>query len=48
MSLKEIKQEILYYADIEATDEEASEIAMFYNQGSADLDEVISDYYGCI
>lgn len=47
MSLKEIKSEIEYYTGKKPTTQEAQEIAMFYNNGSASLDEIISDYYGC-
>ena len=48
MSVEEMKKEICYYADIEATDEEAEEILDFYqsNRG-ADLSAIISDYYCC-
>ena len=48
MSIREIKEEIYYYADRKATDEEAQEIAMYYNNScGASLDEIISDYYNC-
>ena len=48
MSLKEIKTEIEYYAGRTPTDEEAQEIAMYYNNScGASLDEIISDYYNC-
>ena len=47
MSLKEIKTEIEDYAGRTPTDEEAQEIAFYYNAGGASLDEIISDYYGC-
>lgn len=48
MSVKEIKKEIEYYAGRTATEDEAQEIAFYYNSGCASLDEIISDYYGCI
>jgi hypothetical protein len=49
MSFKEIRSEIEYYTGKKPTAQEAQEIAMFYNNGyGASLDEIISDYYGCI
>jgi hypothetical protein len=48
MTIKEIKDEVLYYLRRRATDEEAEEILGFVEDNpEASLDEIISDYYGC-
>ena len=48
MSIEHIKNEILYYTGLKATNQEAQEIKAFAEDcpGSS-LDEIISDYYGC-
>jgi hypothetical protein len=48
MTVAQIKQEIYYYSDIEATDEEAEEILDIYESNpKADLSAIVADYYGC-
>lgn len=48
MSVEEMKRHIYYYADIDATDEEAEEILDFYESNPrADLSAIIADYYYC-
>jgi hypothetical protein len=48
MTLEQMKNEIYYYADIDATDEEAYEILDVYeSKPNSDLSAIISDYYGC-
>jgi hypothetical protein len=48
MSIKQIKEEVLYYLRRRATDEEAEEILDFVKENpSASLGEIISEYYGC-
>jgi hypothetical protein len=48
MTIKEIKDEVLYYLRRRATDKEAEEILGFVEDNpEASLDEIISDYYGC-
>ena len=48
MTKEQIKKEIYYYSDIDATDEEAEEILDIYESNpKADLSAIISDYYYC-
>ena len=48
MSVEEMKKEIYYYTDIQATDEEAEEILDVYESNpKADLSAIINDYYCC-
>ena len=48
MTLKEIKSEILYYTGRNVSDDEAQEVAMHFNANHRPIEEIISDYYGCI
>ena len=49
MTIKEIKEEIFYYIGERATDEEAEEILGFVEDNpGASLDEIVSEYYGCM
>ena len=48
MTIKEVKEEVLYYLRRMATDEEADEILGFIEDNpDASLDEIIQEYYGC-
>lgn len=48
MTIKQIKDEVLYYLRRKATDEEAEEILGYIEDNpNASLDEIIADYYGC-
>ena len=48
MSIEHIKNEVLYYTGMKATNQEAQEIKAFAEDcPGASLGEIISDYYGC-
>ena len=48
-SLESIKREIFYYLGKNVPDDEAEEIMyMKEDNPTASLDEIISDYYGCM
>ena len=48
MTIKEVKEEVLYYLRRRATNEEAEEILGFIEDNpDASLDEIISEYYSC-
>ena len=48
MSIEMIKNEVLYYTGMKASNQEAAEIKAFAEDcPGADLSEIISDYYGC-
>lgn len=48
MSIEMIKNEILYYTGMKASNQEAQEIKAFAEDcPEASLSEIISDYYGC-
>ena len=48
MSIETIKREVYYYLGRRPTVQEAEEILDFAELNpSADLSEIISDYYGC-
>lgn len=48
MSIELIKNEVLYYTGLKASNQEAEEIKAFAEDcPGASLDEIISDYYGC-
>lgn len=48
MTIKQIKDEVRYYLNRKATDEEAEEILGYVEDNTgASLDEIIADYYGC-
>jgi hypothetical protein len=48
MSIEMIKNEVLYYTGMKASNQEAQEIKAFAEDcPGASLDEIISDYYNC-
>ena len=48
MSIEHIKNEVLYYTGMKASNQEAREIKAFAEDcPGASLGEIISDYYGC-
>ena len=48
MSIEMIKNEVLYYTGMKASNQEAQEIKSFVEDcPGASLGEIISDYYGC-
>lgn len=48
MTIKEVKEEVLYYLRRRATNEEAEEILGFIEDNpDTSLDEIISEYYSC-
>ena len=48
MSIEMIKNEVLYYTGMKASNQEAQEIKAFAEDcPGASLGEIISDYYGC-
>ena len=48
MSIEHIKNEVLYYTGMKASNQEAQEIKDFAEDcPGTSLDEIISDYYGC-